>query len=76
MNNLPRVGIIGGGIFGLSTALHLDKRYNVTLEWKDFKKAIKGNKGSIDSGHDGYEANRIVDAIYSSSNLRKPISMA
>jgi len=31
MNNLPRVGIIGGGIFGLSTAIHLDKKYDVTL---------------------------------------------
>lgn len=31
MNKLPRVGIIGGGIFGLSTAIHLDGRYDVTL---------------------------------------------
>jgi predicted dehydrogenase len=46
------------------------------LEWKELKKAVKGNKESIGSGQDGYEANRIVDAIYRSSNLRKPISMA
>ena len=31
MNNLPRVAIIGGGIFGLSTAFHLDKKYHVTV---------------------------------------------
>ena len=31
MSNLPRVGIIGGGIFGLTTAIHLDSKYNVTL---------------------------------------------
>ena len=31
MSKLPRVGIIGGGIFGISTAIHLDRRYNVTL---------------------------------------------
>ena len=28
---LPRIAIIGGGILGLSAALHLDKKYNVTL---------------------------------------------
>ena len=31
MSKLPRVGIIGGGIFGLSTAIHLDSRYDVTI---------------------------------------------
>jgi hypothetical protein len=31
MNNLPRVGIIGGGLFGLSTAIQLDGKYNVTV---------------------------------------------
>ena len=31
MSKLPKVGIIGGGIFGLSTAIHLDKKYDVTL---------------------------------------------
>ena len=31
MSKLPRVGIIGGGIFGLSTAIQLDSRYDVTI---------------------------------------------
>jgi hypothetical protein len=31
MSKLPRVGIIGGGIFGLSCAIHLDKLYDVTV---------------------------------------------
>ena len=31
MNSLPRVGIIGGGLFGLSTAIQLDRKYNVTV---------------------------------------------
>ena len=31
MSKLPRVGIIGGGIFGLSTAIHLDNKYDVTI---------------------------------------------
>jgi len=31
MNSLPRVGIIGGGLFGLSTAIQLDGKYNVTV---------------------------------------------
>jgi hypothetical protein len=31
LNRLPRVCIIGGGMFGLSTAIQLDKKYDVTL---------------------------------------------
>ena len=43
------------------------------LEWEDFVLAIKNNKipnGSLD---DGVEANRVVDAIYESSKLDKPV---
>jgi hypothetical protein len=31
MNNRPRVGVIGGGIFGLSCAINLDLDYDVTV---------------------------------------------
>jgi len=31
MSNLPRIGIIGGGIFGITTSKHLYSKYNVTF---------------------------------------------
>jgi predicted dehydrogenase len=66
---------IDGGVPDIEKYEFQDVDDSWALEWKEFKKAIKGNKRSIGSGYDGYEANRIVDAIYRSSNLRKPISM-
>jgi predicted dehydrogenase len=46
-----------------------------TLEWKDFKKAIKNNNQASGSGEDGYAANLIIDAIYESNKLNKPINI-
>lgn len=41
MGKLPKVGIIGGGIFGLSAALQLDKKYEVTL-FEQFNDILQG----------------------------------
>jgi len=67
---------VKGGVPDIESYEFPDENDSWTIEWKEFKIAVKENKGSMGSGQDGYEANRIVDAIYRSSNLRKPISMA
>jgi predicted dehydrogenase len=46
------------------------------LEWKDFKEAIKKNFEPHGSGHDGYMANKIVNAIYKSNDLNKPVLLS
>ena len=46
------------------------------LEWKDFKEAIKKNREPHGSGHDGYMANKIVNAIYKSNDLNKPVLLS
>jgi predicted dehydrogenase len=43
------------------------------LEWTEFKTAIKNNRQPNGSGNDGYAANVIVDAIYKSNDLNKPV---
>ncbi len=44
-------------------------------EWQEFKSAIKENREPIGSGEDGLYANRIIEAIYNSSELKKPVSL-
>jgi len=45
------------------------------LEWDEFKKAIKNNREPNGSGQDGFAANLIIDAIYKSNELNKPVSL-
>jgi len=45
------------------------------LEWTEFKTAIKNNRQPNGNGQDGYAANVIVDAIYKSNNLNKPVTV-
>ena len=47
-----------------------------SLEWKDFKEAIKNNFEPNGSGQDGYMANKIIDAIYKSNELDKPVQLS
>jgi predicted dehydrogenase len=47
-----------------------------SLEWKDFKEAIKNNFEPNGSGQDGYMANKIVNAIYKSNKLNKPVPLS
>ena len=45
------------------------------LEWEDFVHAIQEEVTPIGSLDDGLKANRIVDAIYESSRLNKPVEL-
>ena len=46
------------------------------LEWIDFIDAIKNNCEPNGSGQDGYMANKIVNAIYKSNELNKPLLLS
>ena len=65
-----------GGVPDIESYEFPDEDDSWALEWNEFKQAIKENREPMGSGQDGYEANRIVDAIYRSSNLSKPILIA
>ena len=67
---------VEGGVPDIKSYEFPDEDDSWALEWNEFKQAIKGNREPMGSGQDGYEANRIVDAIYRSSNLSKPIIIA
>ena len=45
------------------------------LEWQEFEKAIEENREPSGSGNDGYSTNVIIDAIYKSNDLNKPVSV-
>lgn len=45
------------------------------LEWNEFKTAIKSDRQPNGNGQDGYAANVIIDAIYKSNKLNKPVSI-
>ena len=45
------------------------------LEWLEFKEAINNNREPNGSGQDGYAANILIDAIYKSNKLNKPVSL-
>lgn len=42
-------------------------------EWKDFRSAITDRRDPWGSGHDGYMANRVVEALYASSASGGPV---
>ena len=46
-----------------------------TLEWKNFMSAIAGKAKIIGGASDGYEVNKIVDAIYSSSHKKRVVKL-
>jgi len=46
------------------------------LEWNDFKDVINTNKYSAFSGVDGYAVNKVVEAIYNSNTLNKPVPVS
>jgi predicted dehydrogenase len=52
-----------------------DEDNSWVLEWKEFKQSIEENRDPIGSGKDGYAANVIIDAIYKSNDLNKPVSV-
>lgn len=62
-----------GGAPTIETESFPGKDESWRLEWEDFILAIKNNSTPNGSLEDGMEANRIVDAIYESSKLNKPV---
>ena len=52
-----------------------DEDSSWSLEWEDFKQAIKNNNEPNGNGQDGYAANVIIDAIYRSNRINKPVSV-
>ncbi len=44
-------------------------------EWKEFVAAINEDREPIGSGYDGLMANRLIDAVYQSAKLNRPVKM-
>ncbi|MEW5803142.1 MAG: Gfo/Idh/MocA family oxidoreductase [bacterium] len=44
-------------------------------EWKEFLRAIEENREPEGSGWDGYQANRMLDAVYESARLARPVNL-
>jgi len=44
-------------------------------EWKEFVSAIKENREPLGSGYDGLMANRMIEAVYKSAKLNKPVKI-
>ena len=62
-----------GGIPDIEYFEYPDEDNSWELEWKEFKQAIENNREPIGSGIDGLKANQIVDVIYESDRLNKPV---
>jgi predicted dehydrogenase len=44
-------------------------------EWKEFLHAIKENREPLGNGWDGYQANRMLDAVYESARVGRPVNL-
>jgi predicted dehydrogenase len=44
-------------------------------EWKEFTSAIKAKREPLGSGHDGWMANKMIDAVYRSAELNTPVKI-
>ena len=44
-------------------------------EWEEFKKAIRERRQPLGSGHDGYQAARVIDAIYESAKTGRVVEL-
>ncbi|MEW6382163.1 MAG: Gfo/Idh/MocA family oxidoreductase [bacterium] len=44
-------------------------------EWKELVQAIRENREPLGSGQDGYEANRMLEAVYDSARLGRPVEL-
>jgi predicted dehydrogenase len=45
-------------------------------EWEEFKAAIKENRQPLGDANDGYQANRVIDAIYESAKTGQLVELA
>lgn len=46
------------------------------LEWNEYREAIQASRQPRASARDGHEANRVIDAIYQSARLNRPVEIA
>jgi predicted dehydrogenase len=44
-------------------------------EWREFRDAIAAGREPYGSGHDGWMANRVIEALYASSSSNLPVSL-
>lgn len=44
-------------------------------EWNELLQAIKKNREPLGSGWDGYQANRMLDAVYESARIGRPVNL-
>ena len=44
-------------------------------EWKEFVSAIRENREPLGSGYDGLMANKMIEAVYRSARLNKPVKL-
>jgi predicted dehydrogenase len=44
-------------------------------EWEEFKKAIQEGRQPLGNGHDGYQAARVIDAIYESAKTERVVQL-
>ncbi len=61
MNNRPRVGVIGGGIFGLSCAINLDVDYDVTVFEQGSKILFGATYANHNRHHYGFHYPRSIE---------------
>jgi predicted dehydrogenase len=44
-------------------------------EWREFLSAIRDKRAPLGSGHDGLQANKMVDAVYRSARKNRPVKI-
>jgi predicted dehydrogenase len=44
-------------------------------EWEEFKAALDEHRQPMGNGHDGYQAARVIDAIYESSKTGRVVDL-
>jgi len=44
-------------------------------EWKEFVSAIRENREPLGSGYDGLMANKLIEAVYNSARLNRPVKI-
>ena len=65
-----------GGLPEIEIFEYTDFDRSWVLEWNDFRKVIKKNKQQLVSGIDGYAVNKVVEAIYKSNEVNKPVPLS
>ena len=62
-----------GGRPAIKTWAFPDENSSWTAQWAEFRSAIRAGRDPVGSGEDGLHAQRVVEAIYRSSNTRRAV---